>query len=64
MKTRVDRKRFARYDEAVELYGIGRTKLIETAKKARAVHRLGRLALVDLDKMDAYIESFLEVKDD
>ncbi len=62
MREKTDRKRFARYDECVKLYGIGRTKLIATAKEAGAVYRLNRLALVDLDKLDAYIETFLEVK--
>ncbi len=62
MEKKVDRRRFARYDQCVKIYGIGRTKLIATAKAAGAVHRLNRLALVDLDKMDACIDSFLETK--
>ena len=62
MREKTDRKRFARYDECVKLYGIGRTKLIATAKEAGAVYRLNRLARVDVEKMAAYIDSFLETK--
>ncbi len=59
MRTKVDRKRFVRYDEACEIYSVGLTKLKEMARDAGAVYKLNRLVLINLDKMDEYVETFI-----
>lgn len=58
MEKRVDKKKYVRYDEACELYGMGLTKLKEVARDAGAVYKLNRLVLISVEKMDEYIETF------
>lgn len=62
MEKKVDRKKFVRYDVACEIYGMGLTKLKEVARDAGAVYKLNRLVLIDLEKMDKYIETFIYVE--
>ena len=59
MKAKVDKKRFVRYDEACEIYSMGLTKLKEIARDAGAMYKLNRLVLINLDKMDEYVETFI-----
>ena len=49
-----------RIKEAVELFSIGQTKLREVARDAGAVRVIGRVTLYDVDKLNAYIDSFEE----
>lgn len=43
--------------QAVEMYKIGRTKLIEIAKQAGAIRRFGRMIRIDIQKLNEYIEN-------
>ena len=61
MREKIDKSRFVRYNEACEIYGMGMTKLKETVKAAGAKHKLNHMVLISLDKMDAYIETLLQV---
>lgn len=54
------KKKYIRYEEACEMYSMGLTKLKEVARDADAVYRLNRLVLINVEKMDAYIETFLD----
>jgi hypothetical protein len=60
MKKKIDKRRFVRYDEACAIYGMGLTKLKEIANAAEAKYKLNRMVLISLDKIDAYIETFLK----
>lgn len=51
-------KKFVRYSEATEMYGMGLTKLKEIANGAGAVYKLGRLVLLDTEKLEDYIRTF------
>lgn len=57
-----DNKKYVRYDEACEIYGMGLTKLKEVARDAGAVHKLKRMVLINTEKLDEYIETFLFVQ--
>lgn len=59
MEKKPDNKKYVRYEEACEIYGMGLTKLKEVAREAGAVHKLKRMVLINMEKMDEYIESFL-----
>ena len=59
MEKKIDRKKYVRYEEACEIYSMGLTKLKEIARDAEAVYKLNRLVLINVDKMDEYIETFL-----
>ena len=51
-KTRkTNNKRFVRYSEGAEMYSMGKTKFQELAK-------VNQLVLVNLDILDAYLETF------
>ena len=55
----VDRK-YIRYKEGAELYGIGLTKFQALAHEAHAVCKIDGIALVDCSIMDKFIDSFRE----
>lgn len=51
-------KKFVRYEEGAELYSVGLCKFKEIAKDANAVYKIGRVVLVNIEKIDAYLETF------
>jgi len=53
------KKRYVRYEDGKEYYGIGRTKFIELAHEAHAVMKVDRLALVDCEVFENFMRSFL-----
>ena len=58
-KTRkTSNKRFVRYTEGAEMYSMGLSKFQELAKDAGACYKINRLVLVNLDVLDAYLETF------
>lgn len=46
-----------RIDEACSRYGLGRRSMRETAEKAGAIVKLGRVLLIHYGKVDKYLES-------
>lgn len=53
-------KKYLRYDEAALFYSVGENTIKKWAKDAGAVHKVSGIALVNIKKMDAFIESFEE----
>ena len=51
-------KKFIRYDEGTEIYGIGLTKLKEIARKANATYKINRLVLINMDILDNYLNEY------
>lgn len=59
VKTRkTNNKRFVRYSEGAEMYSMEKTKFQELAKDAKACYKVNQLVLVNLDILDAYLETF------
>ncbi len=54
----VNKKRLVRYKEGAEMYSMGMNKFQALAKDAKAILKIDRLVLVDLDIFDKYLESF------
>lgn len=54
------KKRFVRMDEGAKLYSMGQTSFREVAKEAKAVLHIKRITLVDMDRVDKYLESFYD----
>ena len=54
---RVER-RYTTYREASRFYSIQYYRLVRLAKEADACWKIRKTVLVDLDKLDAYIENF------
>lgn len=57
------RKHFARIDEAAELYSVGQTTFRQLAKDAGAIYHIRKICLVNLDKIDKYMENFCDTID-
>ncbi len=46
------------YREGAEKYCMGMTKFQELAKRAKAVYKVGRMALVNCELFECYLEGF------
>ena len=57
-QTRDRRKKFVRYDEGAQLYSMGLHTFQDLAKDAKAVYRVKRIVLVNLDIFEEYLEAF------
>ena len=57
-KTKKIAQKFVRYQEGAELYSIGLTKFQELAKEAKAVYKIDKVALVNCEIFEKYLETF------
>ena len=53
-RTKMNAKKFVRYQE----YSLGLTKFQELAKEAKAVYKIDKVALVNCEIFERYLESF------
>lgn len=51
-------KKFVRYQEGAEKYSLGLTKFQELAKEAKAVYKVDKVALVNCEIFEKYLETF------
>ena len=51
-------KKFRRYKDAAEYYGISQSKLERLAKEAKATYKIDKIVLVNCDILEAYFETF------
>ena len=54
------RKKFVRYDEGAQLYSMGLHTFQNLAKDAKAIYKIKRVVLVNLDIIDESLEAFRE----
>ncbi len=59
-KTDLKAKKFVRYPEGAERYSIGLTKFQALAKEAKAVYKIDKIALVNCEIFERFLESFRE----
>ena len=52
------KKKFVRYEEGARLYSLGLHSFETLAKEAGAVYHVKRVALVNTELVDAYLENF------
>ena len=57
-RTKLNSKKFVRYQEGAEKYSLGLTKFQELAKDAKAIYKIDKIALVNCDIFESYLESF------
>lgn len=57
-KSKMNAKKFVRYQEGAEKYSLGLTKFQELAKEAKAVYKIDKVALVNCEIFERYLESF------
>jgi len=53
-------KKFVRYDEGKVLYSMGLHSFQDLAKEAGAVYHVKRMVLVNIEKIDKYLENFCD----
>ena len=54
------KKKYIRYEEGAVLYSMGKNSFRQIAQDAHAIVRLKRIALVNIEVLDEYLESFRE----
>lgn len=59
-KTKHITKKFVRYPEGAQRYSLGLTKFQELAKEAKAVYKIDKVALVNCEIFEKYLETFRE----
>ena len=57
-KSKMNSKKFVRYQEGAEKYSLDLTKFQELAKEAKAVYKIDKVALVNCEIFERYLESF------
>ncbi|MCI7067905.1 MAG: DUF6462 family protein [Butyrivibrio crossotus] len=50
-------KKFVRYDEGAKIYSMGYHSFRDLAQKAKAVYRVNSISLINLERIDAYLEN-------
>lgn len=57
-KQSLSNKKFVRYKDGAELYSLGIQNFMKIAKEAGAVRKIRGTVLVNIEKLDEYIDSF------
>lgn len=58
MTKKADKKKYVRYQEGSEIYSMSVRKFQDLAKDAGAVYKVGKMALVNCEIFDRYMETF------
>ena len=53
-------KKYVRYEEGAKLYSMSVGSFTKLAKEAKAVYKIRRIVLVNLERLDEYLEVFRE----
>ena len=59
-KTKMNAKKFVRYQEGAEKYSMGLTKFTELAKEAKAVYKIDKVTLVNCEIFEKYLETIFK----
>ena len=51
------RKKYVRYNEGARQYSMCKNTFVKIASEAKAVRKIGRVSLVNVDILDQYLES-------
>lgn len=57
---KVGGKKFVRYEEGAKLFSMGIHSFEDLAKEAGAVYRIRRVVLVNVKKVEEYLENFCD----
>ena len=56
--------RLMRYKDACEAIGLGRNKVRELAKQAKAMYKIDKAVVIDMNKLVAYLDEYYLVEAD
>lgn len=59
-ETKRNNKKFVRYQEGAEKYSLGLSKFQQIAHEAGAVYKIDKVALVNCEIFEKYLETFRE----
>lgn len=54
----VKNMRLMRYRDACEALGLGRNKVRELAKQAKAMYKIDKAVVIDMNRLVAYLDEF------
>lgn len=54
------KKKFVRYEEGAAMFSLGLHTFEQIAKDAKAIYKIGRIALVNTEIVEEYLENFRE----
>ena len=57
-RTKMNAKKIVHYKEGAEKYSLGLTKYQEMEKEAKAVYKIDKVALVNCEIFERYLETF------
>ena len=60
MRTQYDGKKFVRYKEGAEIYSMSEREFYKLAHDANAVYKRNKMALVNMEILDKYMEYYRE----
>ena len=60
MRTQFDKKKFVRYKEGAEIYSMSEREFYKLAHDANAVYKRNKMALVNLEILDKFMEYYRE----
>ncbi len=55
------KKKFVRYEEGAAMFSLGLHTFEQLAKEAKAIYKIRKIALVNTDIIEEYIENFREI---
>ena len=55
---KINKKKFIRYQEGGDMYSMSLRKFQDFAKDADAIYKVGKMVLVNCEKIDSYLETF------
>jgi len=61
IRTQFDNKKFVRYKEGAQIYGMSEREFYNLAHEAGAVYKRNKIALVNLEILDKFMVSYREV---
>lgn len=53
-------KKYVRYEEGAKMYSMSLQSFMKLAKEAKAVYKIRRIVLVNVEKFEEYLETFRE----
>lgn len=59
-ETKMVARKYVRYKEGAEMYGMGISKFQQMAKEACATYKIDKMVLVNIEKFETYLETFAE----
>ena len=55
---KINKKKIIRYQEGADMYSMSLRKFQDFAKDADAIYKVGKMVLVNCEKIDSYLETF------